>query len=253
MFTKQQMALIWSVESLAKTSGKLYLWRFSWAGVYNMWYYPRMWKKFTDDLSHVVPDYTMGIRVVERFPGNNQYDLSHGLHYHVVFNQRIDVRQVWRLCRKHGMGCHVQKVKGDVRATAVYVAKYLTKDVVSWPVRIRRWGSVFGAFNHCVNDIKLVHPHSDSVKYLTKFWGRGQFGREQICSIYNSVNCSGDWKTLMVALDYKERRRMDSFEWSEPVLTRLIRAKPFRDWIDYDATIWRPGRMPDLLEVGDEF
>jgi hypothetical protein len=245
------MALVWSIRDLADTSNKLYMWTFTWAGVFHLWYYPRMWKNFLDDLEHVVPGYTMGIRIMERFPGNNQYDLSHGVHYHVLFNQRIDIRRVWPILRKHGMSCHVQKWKGTADEAARYLAKYLTKDYETWPIRVRRWGAVFGFSCNVMADIKLVHPHSDSVKYCCRFWGRGQFGREQICAIYNSVNGGGDWRTLVCALDYKENHRMDSFEWSEYVLSRIIRANPFRDWIDTDATVWRPGRMPDMLEVGE--
>ena len=141
----------------------------------------------------------------------------------------------------------VEKVK-DPKTAALYLAKYLTKDEKATQCCTRRVGGMFGFFMVPKDRLTFTHPHSDSVSYLTKFWGRGQFGREQISAIYNSVNCSGDWRTLLVGLDYKVNKRMESFSWAEDYCLDMMETHPFCDWVDYGASIYEPGRMPVLLK-----
>lgn len=246
MMSREQIALLWSVEDLHSVTGKLYLWRFSWDRAYNEWIYPRLWKDFTDDLRHVVPLGTMGIRVAERFPGNNVYGVSHGLHFHCLFSHRFDMRNVWRVCRKHGMGCNGVKVK-DTKAVAMYIAKYLT-DTGKHQVRMRRVGAMWGFGMTPKNALTMDCDCKDSVTYLTRLWGRGQYGPEQISSIYSSPNGLGDYRTLLVGLDYKHNRRMQSFTWSESRCKAELSNEPYCHWVTETDTIYEPGRMPVLLK-----
>ena len=139
------------------------------------------------------------------------------------------------------------KVKGSPRSAALYLAKYLTKDGHT-AAKLRRVGSVFGFRMVPKNRLTFVHPCNDSMTYLTRLWGRGQFGPEQIGQIYSSPNCTGDYRTLIVGLDYQEKRRMDSFSWCEDKCREVLAEKPYCDWISEGDTIYEPGRMPRLLE-----
>src|ERR1039458_8483311 len=100
MLSRQQVAFKWRVERLHLTTGRLYMWTFTFKETMNIWEYAPVWRNFTQALYRWVdnPD-LFGIRVAELHPG------GHGLHYHSLLTVWLDSRSVWRLCLRFGMGC----------------------------------------------------------------------------------------------------------------------------------------------------
>lgn len=242
MLTKTQLAFLQSAQALRNTTGKLYLWTFTFEKVYPAWHYQDLWHRFQKDLQHCGTSMFYGLRVV-------QMHESHGFHYHCLFNEYVDARRVWRIARKHGMGhIDVKKVKSGDGAIN-YVMRYLTSDAQPFPIRLRRWGGMFGFPCQSVNDLRFVHPASDTVTYCTRFWGRGTFGKDTISAIYNSPNCqTGDYRALMCALSYREHKVLSSFNWTDDEISFAQTQKPFSDWISKDDTLWETGFMPSLLK-----
>lgn len=253
--SKQQIAFRWSAERLYETTWELYLWTFTFASVINLWECQYHWKGLVTDLEHLATAQGLyGIRVAQLHTDLHRVGGSHGLHYHCLINQRLDARQVWRLCRKHGMGADVQKVKKNNQKDLIsYVARYLTRDSEPFSIPVRKVGAMWGFPMETKNSIKMIHPASDAVTYCTRFWPRGTYGREQIVSIYNSENCRYmDYRTLLCAFDYKTNRRMDSFKWRERDCEEVIKYPPFNSWVCRGDTIYSPTWMPDLMGYNQE-
>src|ERR1019366_7430701 len=217
---------MWSAEYMREITGSLYFWTFTFRRVHHAWHYPQLWHAFMESLENVCPEDTYGIRVVEMHDGEN--GRGHGFHYHVLLNRWVDARRVWRLCKQHEMGCDAQKVRQkDWQNSVKYLTKYLTKDAAPFPICPRRVGGMFGMPMERKRDIRFIHPHSDSVSYLTRLWGRGAFGSDVVGRIYDSPNCAGDYKTLIVGLEYKNERKCDVFNWPERYFDMALTRSPY--------------------------
>ncbi|WP_217469384.1 hypothetical protein, partial [Staphylococcus aureus] len=62
---------------------------------------------------------------------------------------------------------------------------------------------------------------------------------------------SGDWHSLICLIDYREKKRFDSFYWGYRKFDSILRnhREPWYNWVkSTDATVWQPGFLPDLLE-----
>lgn len=244
--TKHQMAFLWSAERLRETTGHIYFWTFTFRHVHNAWEYQNLWHKFQFDLANACPDDTCGIRVVQMHPGEN--GRGHGFHYHCLFNRWIDSRRIWRICRKHEMGCDAKKIKQkDWEKSVHYLARYLTKEAEPFPIRLRRWGSMFGFTANRMSDLKFQHPANDSIKYVMVFLGRAGVGSDLVGVLYSSPYMRGDWKTLLCALHYKEHRKFEIFNVKESYLEDLMGLNYYQAWISEDATIYEPGYMPNVF------
>lgn len=243
MISKQQCAFMWSAEDLRETTGRLYFWTFTFKHTYNLWEYMALWDIFTKAFEHLATEQGLyGIRVCQLHPG------GHGLHFHCLFNQYIDARRVWVLCRKWQMGCDAKKVpQAEWMNHVRYMCRYLTRDAEKFPIHIRRVGSMWGFPMHVKTDVVYQHEANDSIAYLTKFWQRGSYGKSTISACYNSPNVRGDFRTLLVALDYSQNRRMDAFQWTEKTCLSMLQSTSYGDWVTPDCTIYHPGFMPDLL------
>lgn len=244
---KQQFHFKCSAERLLATTGRLYFWTFTFKQVHHAWQYAHLWHAFTLGLEHCCPDDTLGMRVLQMHPGID--GRGHGFHYHCLFNRYIDARRVWRLCRLHGMGCDAQRVKrADYDRSIAYLSRYLTVEAMDFPIRVRRVASMFGFPMDRIVDIKCVHPHSDSARYLSRFWGRSSIGVDTMGRVYTSANCTGDFKTLLVGLHYKQFRTHESFDWTHDVFENMLEQAPYRDWVCRDDTIYNPTWLPSYLE-----
>jgi len=243
---RNKVAFKLSAEALHDTTGKLYLWTFTFASVYDAWHYAKLWKNFSRDLQQAGTPFLAGIWAVQQHQ-------SHGFHYHVLLNEYLDARRVWRICRKHKMGCDAVRVKNTDHAIN-YVARYLSReDNAEFPIRVRRWGAMYGFAPVRNSDVQLVHPHQDAVRYACRFWGRGAFGLDQISALYSSPNGTGDYRTLFVALDYGLHRRMDAFTFTQDRIDwYLSRRNYYTSWITCKTqSVWRPSPMVDFLKVSE--
>jgi len=98
-----------------------------------------------------------GLRVLETHK-------THGLHYHCLLNQRLNVHVVRRIAKKFCIGwVHVVRCNAN---TSYYLAKYLTKDNPLW-WGMRRWGTIGGFSQVKVNNIEVQsHFHRNKERLL---------------------------------------------------------------------------------------
>jgi hypothetical protein len=244
MYSKQQCAFVWSAERLYLTTGKMYFWTFTFKETYHIWQYMPLWDVFVKALERIANEPNlMGMRVVQMHPG------GHGLHFHCLINQWLDARQVWRLCRRLKMGCDAIHLKNkDWREGVKYLCRYMTRDCEKFPISIRRVGSMWGFPMYPIRDLRFIHPNTDALAYLTRYWARGSYGLDVIKKVYESPNCTGDYRTLIVALHFQLTRTCESFYWTEQKMLDSLDVEPFNHWVRPEDTIYEPGLMPRKLE-----
>lgn len=247
--TREQWALVFSMERLASVTGELYQWLFTFKDVHCLWHYPQIWHRFQFDLEHHVPVGCLGIRVLELHPG------GHGVHYHCAFSDRIDARSVWRVARKHGMNwISGKRWHGPPETLGLYLAKYLGKGFKRrLPVQIRRWGGIFGMPCCRVGDVRTDEVWSIPLRYALKFWGHGRGGAfpNVIRDFIQSPHNTGDWRSLICMVDYREFGRTESFHWPDSRFEEIIGAglPPWFNWVqDRWVSVKNPGLMPDFYE-----
>lgn len=123
---RERAAFLMSVEelfALAKQQGRqVYFWTFTWAEPMAYWCYGPSWHRFSRWL---VRDYTSddfaALRVWERHPQ------GHGLHVHMLCNERLDVNHMRQGAVHFGLG-YVLHVRKAIPKDAGYLSKYMTKD-----------------------------------------------------------------------------------------------------------------------------
>jgi len=158
LYTKSQAAFILSALRLFEIGHPVYFWTFTFAKVYHDWQYPPLWAKFARDIYHLYGGYICGLRVVEPHE-------EHGLHYHLLVNQRISIHLVRRIAKRYGIfWIHVHRKPVSI-GTAYYLAKYLTKKAPKL-FGPKRWGT-FGGFHHCrKSDVVLSSPYTKARRKL---------------------------------------------------------------------------------------
>lgn len=117
----------------ARFRGRIYFWTFTFKKVHPDWYYPKAWYALQHSLGRFHQGFVQGLRVVEAHS-------EHGLHYHALIGQRLNVHIVRRIASRYGFGrVHVKRCDSGA---AFYLAKYLTpRDKLFGP---RRWGCIGG-------------------------------------------------------------------------------------------------------------
>lgn len=111
----------------------IYFWTFTWIHVHDDWEYGKLFNEFAKRVKNIYP-FSCGLKVVEVHPG----EFSHGLHVHLIVNQRLSIQLLSRIGRRYGLGrISVEKCNWGVVS---YLAKYLTKRGPKvWG--IRKWGT----------------------------------------------------------------------------------------------------------------
>jgi len=113
---------------------KCYMWTFTFPQVMPDWWYARGWSEMIEALAKVYGGRIGGVRVVEAHR-------QHGLHFHVLVNQRVSVHLMRRLGKRLGFG-RLHVVRADLGSVR-YLVKYLVKDRTPLFGAVRRW-RVFG-------------------------------------------------------------------------------------------------------------
>lgn len=149
-----------------------------------------------------------GLRVVEVHPGNNFHGLSHGLHFHCLFNQRICVHRVRRIAKKFGFGrIHARKVS---QAEAAYLGKYLTKKQPELSKGARRWGTINWT-NACkVRDVQIESTFHRNIKRVQSAVKQDQLSPDVIHSIFVNTRLHGEFNEWPTEKYYYSNR---SQEW----------------------------------------
>lgn len=141
----------------------------------------RAYQLFQRDLVRMYDGNVGGIRVFEPHPG------GHGLHVHVLLNRRVNVHQVKRLTRKHGLGRDdVQDKVG--RDAAQYLCKYLWKGGPTVSPGVRRWAS-FGAVRKV--RVKNVHVDSSEAEHMRILTAGKKMTYNQYIAAYAHVRSVG--------------------------------------------------------------
>lgn len=152
-----------------------------------------------------------GVRVVEVHPGTNLHKLSHGLHFHMLVNQRIPIHWLKRKAGKLDFG--IIDVDGPVQIEqALYLGKYLTKDQPMLAKGSRRWGSINWPECNQVRDCKIeseFHRNIAEVQYHAKL---NQLTPDTIHSIFVNTRLHGKFKDWPVERFYYGQNAKQFFD-----------------------------------------
>jgi hypothetical protein len=175
--TKSQVAFEFSCNKLFARFDPVYYWTLTFKDAHSYWRYPPKWHYLQNALcgdnrgSGLYPG-LQGIRVLEVHPGGDrwyngeQITMSHGLHYHLLVSQKIDIDILARIGERIGLGfTWVERVRNP-QATARYLMKYLSKDGPQLLRGMRKW-QTFGGFNGSkINNIKIDSTFHQNISLL---------------------------------------------------------------------------------------
>jgi len=158
--SKSHMAFLFNVQTMFEKWGKVYMWTFTFEKFQPDWRAMMRWDDLKKKLvgtgassgTGLCP-LLVGLRVVEVHPGNNFHRLSHGLHFHCLFNERVNIHKLMRIARPLGFG--QVRVRRVTEAEAQYVGKYITKKDDNLSKGTRRWGTINWPAADKVRDIKI--------------------------------------------------------------------------------------------------
>lgn len=168
---KSKHAFQFSAQRLAEMLPKLYMWTFTYSEAISFDEARLRWKRF---VGHPLRGFTVsfphcsGLRVFELHPGKRILDqeLSHGLHIHMLVNQRLDVniiRLKWHHFSKGPGRIHVTEVE---KGKECYVAKYLGKGRSEYMRGIRVWAPVGYCDASKVSDIVVDSRWTAAYQFL---------------------------------------------------------------------------------------
>jgi len=196
--SKSHMAFIFSVNKMFQNWPKsVYLWTFTFTCVMPDHRYMMRWAEFTDWLGNK-EQYLRGLRVVEVHPGKvhsrNIWGLSHGLHFHALFNTRVSIHEIKRVSKRFDIGIVDVKTCKDV-GHGLYIGKYLTKDDML-PKGMRRWGTIgsrTGGWHHThVRDVEIESQFHRTFRQVQAAVGQQQLSCDVVHSVYVNSRLYGD-------------------------------------------------------------
>lgn len=174
---KSQKALQFTIE---RFPADIYMWTFTWAKPTLPKDGARKWSNFILGKSRSSPNgfracfpFENGLRVFELHPGADRYepDLSHGLHVHALFINRLPVDIMRAIWEREGDGgrIHVKKIP---RERASYVGKYLSKARDEILDGVRLWAA-FGPDHEAskVKDIQVNSKWTQTYRLMASFIG----------------------------------------------------------------------------------
>jgi len=145
-----------------------------------------------------------GLRVVEVHPGNNFHGLSHGLHFHCLFNMRVNIHRIRRKLNQLGFGrCHARRVS---KQEAMYCGKYLTKGQPELQKGARRWGTINWPEACKVRDVMIESQFHRNIKKVQETVKRSQLSCDVIHSIFVNSRIHGEFKNWPVDRYYYSMR-----------------------------------------------
>jgi len=189
MASKTAMAFQMTCEKLARANAKLYLWTLTFREVpFFDWCAMDAWHQLHRKLEKLFP-LMVGVRVSE-------LHTTHGLHFHLIVNQRIDINVVLQVATPFGFGrIQVEEVR-DKTATILYLSKYLSKAFKAenrMTKGARRWGTIGGFKATRCRD--LVYENSFT-KNKTLLYGDGVMEFRQSQHLMALSTAWGEWKNV---------------------------------------------------------
>lgn len=200
--SKSHAAFLFSAQRLFAIHAKVYFWTWTFKTAKCDWQYPYLYDKIMTELRgqfHGSENGGLqGLRVLEHHE-------THGLHYHLLLNERVPVALLKRIGLKYGLGrISVMRCNPD---TAWYLAKYLTKGDEPFyrgggiTTHTKRWHCV-GGFQGCrKSDVEMdCWP----VRVMKEFCFRvGQLPFRVSRVVYNYGSSFGSVRSW----DFKTKRR----------------------------------------------
>lgn len=170
MLSKSQLAFKWSIEELYKISHmhgrRLYFWTFTFRECLPVDDACELWSQLLSTLRMV--NYRMfGVRRFELHPG------GHGLHVHMILDERIDVNKIRPIAQSIGFGrIHVRRLGAtDLEEALKYMTKYLSKGDRPPCLKGKRLWACCGGFEGClVKNIKTDSPFTRFYHKVKKMW-----------------------------------------------------------------------------------
>jgi len=216
--SKSHMAFLFAVADMyEKWPKSVYMWTFTFEKYQPDWRAMMRWDEFKQVLcgrafgSRHKCRYPLlqGLRVVEVHPGNNFHGLSHGLHFHCLFNQRVCVHWVRRTGRKFGFGrIQARKVTQE---EARYIGKYLTKGQPELTKGARRWGTINWPEACKVRDIKVESTFHTNIRKVQEATKSCQLSCDIIHTIFVNTRIHGEYKDWPIEKYYYSGRSEEFF------------------------------------------
>src|SRR6266478_1685068 len=148
---KSRSAFEFTVRKMLLQNPKLYFWTFTFREVHSQKDAMRLWNQFLTLLKRKLG--FRGVRVLELHE-------DHGCHFHVITNQRFQIRKILVFAQRYGFGRLNVKPVDDPGMAIVYLCKYLSKARPGCLKRARLW-SAFGKIERTrVKDILTDTPLS---------------------------------------------------------------------------------------------
>lgn len=263
LLSKTVQAFHWTVDKLFEDSDKVYFWTFTFKSVpWDDDYAMEQYAIFARRLMRHFP-WARGVRVCELHK-------HHGIHFHMLINDRIPIdrmKRIWRgsgflAGRNHYLDFGRASVDRCDRDTAGYLAKYMTKDYRKqhdFGGR-RRWGTFGGLKPVRCRDIIY---ETQALRNRQEMFGQFACGYSAIIMIHHYTALWGHWRNWPhehTALVRKQRGNRDGSQWIchlDPE-GRAYRAwhrkhKPEVDEHEFDAWVCRYSgdsyRVPECYHV----
>lgn len=216
--SKAHAAFLFTVDKMYNNwPNSVYMWTFTMSKVYPDFRVMMYWQQLMDKLKREFP-LLRGIRVVEVHPGTkhsgNIYGLSHGLHFHALFNQRVSIHWINRISRKFGFG-HVF-VRKVTQQEACYLGKYLTKDQPDLQKGCRRWGTIGWTGSTKVRDVQIDSSFHRNMREVQNKLKCGKLSPDIVHSIYVNTRLHGDvtdWPIQKYEYSNRSAEFFDSDDW----------------------------------------
>jgi len=208
---KSHMAFLFNVEEMFENwPTSIYMWTFTFEKFQPDWIAMRRWEEFKRKLcgnpSKPGGEYPLlvGLRVVEVHPGRNFHGLSHGLHFHCLFNMRVNIHRVKRLLRRYDFGRVT--AKKVTKQQAQYVGKYLTKGQPELGKGTRRWGTINWPSATKVRTIKVESQFHTNMRKVQNAIKTEQLSPDVVHSIYVNTRLHGEYEEWPIDRYYYSNR-----------------------------------------------
>lgn len=198
MISRTVAAFEFSFDKLLNETGELYFWTFTFREVMSDDDCLKAWNKLLQNHRNIWKNYP-GIRVIELHK-------FHGMHFHVLFNKRVPIREMLRVGEPLGFGrISCEKVK-DPTGTKRYLRKYLRKDFMKdqWRKGRRRWAGINGFQNTRCKDIEYDGPYQRNKRLF-----------------YGSRSVSGQWQNARFLMGCSEFG--DFADWPDRIKEAWLR------------------------------
>jgi len=181
-----------SVEILFRDNSKVFMWTLTFTKAKGDDHALYCWNQLSRTLQDHYPN-CKGLRVTERHPGEvlfGDLELSHGLHFHLLLNQRVSIHWLDRVGRKWGFG--FKFVRHVTLEDALYCGKYLSKtDGTELQKGGRKWGTIGGFKGVRKNDIEINSPFHRNFRLIQKRCNITQVTPDVLHSIYLNTELHG--------------------------------------------------------------